>query len=602
MDLTGVPAARLDAAVATALAHGRAAVEVAGGMLALAVVGDVVLVGPLAAPDPDEHEPGWDRDPSRERGCPACALAWWHDVSPGSTGAEVGPQAAPVVRDLVLRVLADPPARWRRAVLVLDRAAGTVAVHRFLPHPDCPRCAARWRPTRPVDLRAPQPAEQGLRARLPDRSAVLEHLVDARFGPVLRLRRDEDQPLAPTTADLVVPGRARVEHGSGWSASPARADVLAVLDGLARVLGGYRRPVVPVTVARWDEVADRALDPHTLVPPGTALPEAGTATSWVWGRSTRDDRPLLVPEHVAYAHEHGIGARFVAGSTTGTGIGSTHEEAVLHGLLEAVEHDAALRAWAARAPLTEVLLDEDGEHAAVRALLAARGLHLRVLDVTGDAAVPVVLAVASADDTGLPAVTVASGAGATAGDAIRAAVARCAGRALGWAARGREEDGGRHVVGAAHRDGAGVVAAGGAGVVVRGDGAASERGVGEATEVHLAALLADHRLVRSAADHVGLHALPGARHLSTFLQQPAGAVGEAALDARAGLPTGDVVAALRVLLRRLHGRGTDVVVVDQSAPEVVAAVGLRAAKVVVPGALRLTTGPAAGQAAPHPFG
>lgn len=654
MDLTS-PVPGLDGAVADALAHGRAVLAVDGMTLALGVHGDHVLVGPLV-PTAEED------DPVPGGGCVACALAWWADTAarpsavvtaarradavddlgaddaPG--GADVPPVPrgpavdwAPVVREMAVRVLADPPGRWRRSLLALDRSSGGLGAHRFLVHPECPTCAPRWRAPRRLDLATPQPSAGGpLRTRRLDRVALRDRLVDARFGPVVNVRADEGALLSRVAARVVVPGSGWRETGVGRAATAAAGEEQALLRGLGRVLGGYRRATVPVTVARWDEVADRALDPRTLGGPAPARPgtrstyrpfDPERATSWVWGRSTRADRPVLVPEHVAYDHERGIGARFLAASPTGRAVGSSREEAVLHALLQVVEHDALLLAWTSRARLVEIRPAAGGPVALTRDLLAARGLHLRVLDATSDLGVPVVLAVVTADDdlvrTGrAPATAVTSAVAADVASAVREAVDEAAADAVRYPAARWSH------------------------------GAAARR---------YRAMVADHDLVRTADDHAGLHAQPEARPLSAFLHTPAGTVAEpgapapdgapaptpTAAPTRApegcapdrvlrggvpegyapdrvlqggapegyapdrvlrggtprpvgpapfapGLPDGDVAGALRVLVERVHARGMDVVVVDQSAPEVVDAVGLHAATVLVPGAVPLVHG------------
>lgn len=545
-------------AVSTALSRGRSRLAVDGPRsLAVGVHGSHVLVGPLVARD-------------GLGGCADCALAWWSDVSPHTAGGpplDSGLDWAPVVRSMVSRVLADPPGLWRRAVLVLDRDTGQMTRHRFLVHPACVACANPAHAPEPLDVRTPQPALAGpLRTRAYDREVLHEHLLDARFGPVAHVSRDEESPLALVTAQTAVPGRSRRETGTGRASSFAASEVPAILEGVERALGGYRRPAVPVVVASWREVAHLAVDPRTLGEHEPSLIARGTAyerfdatrsTSWVWARSTLHDRAVLVPEHVAYWHERGVGSRFVAESANGCAVGGSREEAVLHGLLEVIERDAFLLAWYARARLVEVQPADDGELAAQRDVLAARGLHLRVLDLTSDFKVPVALAVVTADEETVrsgqaPALSIASSAAADPLTAIQDAVEACVTKAVmhpTW--------------------------------VRRGDSLAPEA---------CRPMLDDFDLVQTPEDHAGLYGLWESRALWEFLEHPAGTVTEARLCARPRLTTGDVALALRQLLERTHMLGLDVVVVDQSAPELVDALGLHAVKVLVPGTVPLTTG------------
>ncbi|CAM5786730.1 YcaO-like family protein [Cellulomonas persica] len=545
-------------AVTIALSRGRSRLAVSGPRsLAVGVHGSHVLVGPLVARD-------------GLGGCADCALAWWSDVSPHTAGGppvDTGLDWAPVVRAMVARVLADPPGLWRRAVLVLDRDSGQLTLHRFLVHPACVACANPAKPPEPLDLRTPQPAVAGpLRTRGFDRETLREHLLDPRFGPVAHVARDEESPLALVTAQTAVPGRSRRESGTGRAPTFAASEVPAILEGLERALGGYRRPAVPVVVASWREVAHLAVDPRalgehepSLLARGTGYEqfETSSATSWVWARSTLHDRAVLVPEHVAYWHERGVGSRFVAESSNGCAVGGSREEAVLHGLLEVIERDAFLLAWYARARLVEVQPADDGELAAQRDVLAARGLHLRVLDLTSDFQVPVALAVVTADEETVrsgqaPALSLASSAAADPLTAIQEAVEACVTKAV------------MHTTWVRRRESLPVE--------------------------QCRPLLEDFDLVQTHEDHTGLHGLWESRGLWEFLEHPAGTITEAELCARPRLATGDVALALRQLLERTHMLGMDVVVVDQSAPELVDALGLHAVKVLVPGTVPLTFG------------
>ena len=544
-------------AVALALSRGRARLAAGPRSLVVGVHGGHVLVGPLVARD-------------GHGGCADCALAWWADVAPHSAGGppvETGLDWTPVVRAMVARVLADEPALWRRAVLALDRDSGQLSTHRFLVHPACVACARPARTPEPLDLGTPQPASAGpLRTRSFDRQMLRDHLLDPRFGPVARVARDEESPLALVTAETAVPGRSRREQSDGRASSFAASEVPAILEGLERVLGGYRRPAVPVVVASWREVAHLAVDPRALgehepahLGRGAAYQqfETTSATSWVWAYSTRDERAVLVPEHVAYDRERGIGARFVAETSNGCALGGTREEAVLHGLLEVIERDAFLLAWYARARLVEVEPADEGELAAQRDVLAARGLHLRVLDLTSDFRVPVALAVVTADEatvrSGLaPALSLATSAAADPLVAVQEAVEACVTKAV------------MHTT-----------------WVRRGQALPAEQ---------CRPLLEDFDRVRAREDHDGLHALWESRGWWEFLEHPAGTITEAELAARPRLATHDVTLALRELLDRTHTLGLDAVVVDQSAPELVDALGLHAVKVVVPGTVPLALG------------
>ena len=61
--------------------------------------------------------------------------------------------------------------------------------------------------------------------------------------------------------------------------------------------------------------------------------------NWVWGYSLSQNRPILVPESIAY---YSLGHRdaYVYETSNGCAIGGSLEEAIFHGILEVVERDA----------------------------------------------------------------------------------------------------------------------------------------------------------------------------------------------------------------------------------------------------------------------
>ncbi|MFJ3406197.1 TOMM precursor leader peptide-binding protein [Promicromonospora sp. NPDC090134] len=561
------------------------------GRVPVTVRGEHIVVGP------------WETD--GQRGCQQCALAWWSDVSPHTAGGEE-PHLPEMWRDVVAGLVdefaaptgADPAAR---RLLVLSTRTGEVTRHRFAVHPDCARCsglpadgaAPSAVDATPLDLTTPQPSVAGpLRTRRIHREHLRERLLDFRFGPVAHTYRDEESPLALVTCETVVPGRAAREGGYGRSADFAGSELPGFLEGVERVRGGYRRPDRSVVVASYDQVAGQAVDPRTLGEhdpvPAAREPAAGTPdraavgrtpheqpqrphgfvpydpgaeTSWVWAWSTLRRSPVLVPEHVAFWHETGTGARFFYESSNGCAVGGTLEEAALHGLCEVIERDAFLLAWYSRSRLREVVLDLQDPGLADLApavdLLAERGLRLRVLDLTSDFGVPVALAMITAPQDAVraglaPAMSLASGAGLDGRAAIRTAVEECLTNAVMYPKWVR----------------------------MRAD-VSVER---------CRPMLDDYSLVRTLEDHTGMHGLWEARGLWEFLDRPAGTISVAEFaDAGPGL-LDDVATTLSVLTERAHALGCDVVVVDQTGPDDAAELGVHAAKVIVPGAMPMTFG------------
>ncbi|MBO8178850.1 MAG: YcaO-like family protein, partial [Bacillus sp. (in: Bacteria)] len=70
--------------------------------------------------------------------------------------------------------------------------------------------------------------------------------------------------------------------------------------------------------------------------------------NWVWGYSFLQERPILVPESIAY---YDLGDDFVYENYNGCALGRCLEEAIFYGILEVVERDAFLLTWYAQLPL-----------------------------------------------------------------------------------------------------------------------------------------------------------------------------------------------------------------------------------------------------------
>ncbi|MFI6478533.1 TOMM precursor leader peptide-binding protein [Nonomuraea sp. NPDC050663] len=275
-----------------------------------------------------------------------------------------------LVADEARRLRHDPTsARTTGALLRVALPTAAIRRHRFLPDPLCPDCGTRP-DDRPAAARlprepAPKPAPTVYRVRtLTDRLPDLERrFVDAETGIVQSLACETlgGNPLAVARLS---PAQTAHEshHGFGRSDSFASARATAVAEALERIAGIHPRGRRTVVKAAYADIADHALDPRTLgLYPDDWYgghdfwftrfhPERKTA--WVWGHSFARNAPVLVPESYAY-----FGPRppddpgFAYECSNGGAIGGCAAEAVLHGLLEIAERDAALTTWYARLPL-----------------------------------------------------------------------------------------------------------------------------------------------------------------------------------------------------------------------------------------------------------
>lgn len=456
-------------------------------------------------------------------------------------------------------------------VWVLHDGRGTWSTHRIRPVGGCDVCQPL-----PPDA-APEPGQLRIPRPLPD-PAVLRQpnprttlaalraaLSDDRFGPVHHVYRTEDSAFCLTGA-LLATGRETPEGGYGRSGDYASSERVALFEALERFAG--QRPTGSRAVLRapFEQLdAARAVDPQRLGLPDPAFdghPASATTAytpqldlDWVHGLSLTRDRPIAVPEHVAY-YDSPCQPRVVYECSNGCGLGNSIAEATLYGLFELAERDAFLMAWYARTPLRAVVPPPDPTVAQLVDRAAMVDYRVWVLDATNDLAVPAVIALAEYRGTArdAPRMFLAAGAHHDPVAAIRGAVVEVVTNVFHFARR-----------------------------------AATEPGWYD--RQRLLRLWHEPHLVRTLDDHVGVNTLPQAVPRWDFLV----AQGDEPLPWRevwpgAPAPVPDLTQLLAATVRRLAGLGLEVVVVDISEPGARAQLGLHAVKVVVPGTLPMTFG------------
>lgn len=540
------------------------AVALRGGTLHASMDGPLALLGP------------WT--PTDAPGCSRCAGLWRADVEGEAATDRAAPGGLFTLWEDVFSALVDAtdPADLRLSLIALDCRTGQITRHRFIPHPHCGDCFPGGRGLA-VDDTAHAPNLEGplptigsvLRTRAMDRDGLRERLLDFRFGPAAHIYRDEESPLALMTCETVAPGRTAREGGYGRSTRFRASEVPAFLEGVERVTGGRLLSGAPTVHGSYSELAGDALDPaslglheeewygHPTFDPVPYTPQ--TRTSWVWGWSTRDQRRILVPEHVAFWHAGVRDQRFLYESSNGCAVGGSLAEAVLYGLFEVVERDAFLLAWYSRTRLRRIEGADDPDLCHLNDLLTERGLALSLFDLTSDLEIPTVLAMVTAPEGAVregaaPAMSLATGTHLDPRRALMAAVEETATNALMYPKWVRMR----------------------ASVAVE----------------RCRPMLDDFTLIRTLEDHTGTHGLWEARPLWEFLEHPSGHVGMG--EFTAGGPSSftgmDLAAVLRERLAALHTLGLDVIVVDQSSAPYTEASGVRSVKVIVPGALPMTFG------------
>jgi ribosomal protein S12 methylthiotransferase accessory factor len=275
----------------------------------------------------------------------------------------------------------------------------------------------------PGDERRFLPAPDGSRDRTLDRSwrdapldAALdraERALDKRVGLLTQVGERESFPVPyylATVADTTGYSDARAAaFAAGADADWDRAFVKALGEGLERYCAGvYRydefvvapeqnraRPVSPARFARPDGY--RQADREEPIP-------------WVEGEHLATGEAVSLPAE--FVHYPPPDERHKPAITTGLGLGNSGAEALLAGLYEVIERDAAMIAWYSTVePLGLSLSDERFETLRKRA--RAESLDVTPLLVTVDVDVPVVAVAVHRDaghDDGWPRFAVGSGA------------------------------------------------------------------------------------------------------------------------------------------------------------------------------------------------
>lgn len=256
-------------------------------------------------------------------------------------------------------------------VHVVDGLTGSVQATPLLPDSLCPGCAESQLPTELTS--SASDAEHltdlsggGFRgAPLVEVAARVEGTSRGEAGFFRAVLIDLQSPLGACSIEL--PERyGRREPAIGRAADYASAQTVAVLEGLERYCGLYGGRSRRSVRATYAEVAGRAVDPRDL----GLHPDPSYTSDFLYHRFDPDVRidwvsttsfsrrdPVLVPErNVFYGPRSDGWTGFVFETSSGCALGSSPEEAVLHGVRELAERDAFLMTWYRRLALPEVAL------------------------------------------------------------------------------------------------------------------------------------------------------------------------------------------------------------------------------------------------------
>ncbi|GGN89917.1 YcaO-like family protein [Haloarcula pellucida] len=250
----------------------------------------------------------------------------------------------------------------------------------FLPVPGCAcRDAERWTLThagdRDHDREALSRAEAGL---------------DERVGIVRNVGEAESFPAPYYLAELTDTARfsdvTAPQQAAGVATDWDSAFMKALGESYERYAAGVYRAAEMVS-GTGEAVAER-LDPAEFVAPDGGAWGGGEAVPWVPAENLGTGTQRLAPAEVVVYPPPSHAVR--PATTTGLGLGSSETDALLSGLYEVVERDAAMLSWYATYDPLEVVVEGNETFDALRRRARSEDLDVTALLLTQDVDVPVV--------------------------------------------------------------------------------------------------------------------------------------------------------------------------------------------------------------------
>ncbi len=436
--------------------------------------------------------------------------------------------------------------------------------HSFLPVPQCKVCSSI--PDDSPELarislqQSPKISMESYRTRSLDdlKNVLAKDYLDSRTG----LLNDKMFNLVPPFADVSVnlPLFEGDEGTAGRTNSYAQSELTAILEGLERYCGLEPRGKRTKVYDSYENVKDQALNPQSVgvheteqyQRPGFPFEkfDPDRPMKWVWGFSLLIEQPILIPELLAY-YSLGCGSRgFVYETSNGCALGGSLEEAIFYGIMEVVERDSFLMTWYAKLSLPRIdpYSSEDEElKLMIERMSTVGGYDLYVYNSTMEHGIPSIVALAkNKKQKGLNLIC-AAGAHLDPVRAVKTAVHELAG--MMWTLDEKLE----------------------------------------ANKEEYVRMLQDSSLVQQMDDHGMLYGLPEAEERLHFLlnnNSPIKAFNEAF---KWKSNHADLTEDLQDILQALRSVNLDVIVVDQTTPELKQN-RLHCVKVLIPGMVPMTFG------------
>ena len=471
-------------------------------------------------------------------------------------------QMAYLIVDEVQRVLQSNRPQLEGRVFLFNLKTLDCSRHFILPDPLCQICGQLPDDsaiTAQLSLQ-PRPKASADSYRSRPMSALKEVLIDDyldyQTGLINGKMRDLISPFVDVSVNL--PLFEGDEATAGRTHSFAESELTAILEALERYCGMAPRGKRTVIRDSYRNLAEQALDPVKIglhSKEQYALPgfpfepySPDSPMDWVWGSSLLQDKPILVPELLAYYSLGGHG--FVYETSNGCALGSSLEEAIFYGILEVVERDAFLLTWYAKLRLPR--LDPDSVNDPELRLMIERvraiaDYDLYLFNATLEHGIPSVWTIAK--NRKQKGVNLICAAGAHP-DPIRAV-------------KGSIHEVASMLMTLDHKF--------------------------EANREAYRQMLDDPTLVKKMEDHSMLYSLPEAEERLHFLLGENRPLRTFDQEYKMKAMHADLTDDLKGLLQAFRRLNLDVIVVDQTSPEILRN-GLYCVKVLIPGMLPMTFG------------
>ncbi|MCM3651771.1 TOMM precursor leader peptide-binding protein [Metabacillus litoralis] len=471
-------------------------------------------------------------------------------------------QISYLLKDEVQRILQGDEVHLEGRVFFVNLKTLKSSWHPFLPDPLCSVCSQlpEDSPTAAkISLKSSPKIEGSYRCRSMDdlNQVLVKDYLDQRTGVFNGKMYDLVPPFADVGVNL--PLFSGDEGVAGRTHSYALSELTAILEGLERSCGMAPRGKRTVVYDSFRNLKDLALDPlkvgvhakEQYASPGFPFEQFNPERpiNWVWGYSFLQERPILVPELLAY-YSLGCGQGFVYETSNGCALGGSLEEAIFYGILEVVERDSFLMAWYAELSLPRLdpaSANDQELQLMIDRVRAVGGYDLHFYNSTMEHGIPSVWAIAkSRKKKGLNTIC-AAGAHLDPVRAVKSTIHELAAMMM----------------------------------------TLDEKF--ESDKEKFERMLRDSSLVKKMDDHGMLYGLPQAEERLQFLLDDKRPLRSFAEEFKWKSTHADLTDDLKDILQKFRQLNLDVIVVDQSTSETKRN-GLYCVKVLIPGMLPMTFG------------